>query len=44
MIVTIGLAVALVLSLIEEFQAAGKSLVGWACVIGFGVLLFSRIA
>ncbi len=44
MLLTVGLAVAVVLALVDQFQARGTSLIGWACVIGFGVLLWGRIA
>lgn len=43
MIVTIGLILAIILALIEEFRTRGQDLVGWAVVIGFGVLLIGRL-
>ena len=43
MIVTIGLILGIILALVEEFQVQGKSLVGWAVVIGFGALLIAHL-
>lgn len=43
MIVTILLILAVILALIEEFRTRGRSLVGWAVAIGFGVLLIGRL-
>lgn len=44
MIPTVLAAVALVLAIVEEFQAQGRSLVGWAVVCLAVAMLWSRLA
>ena len=43
-LVTAGLIVAVILAAIEEFRAQGQSLLAWAVIVGFGVLLLARVA
>lgn len=43
MLVTALLIAALVLALIEEFQAQGRSLIGWAVVLVAIALLIGRL-
>jgi hypothetical protein len=40
-LVIIGLAAAVILAVVEEFRAQGQSLVGWSCIVGFGILLLN---
>ena len=42
-IVLVGLIVAVILAVIDEVRAQGQSLVAWACIVGFGVLLLARV-
>lgn len=43
MIVTIGLIVAVALCAVDQFQAQGRSLLAWAGIVGFGVLLLGLL-
>jgi len=43
MLITIGLVVALVLAIVAQIEARGRSLVAWAAIIGFAVLLYGRL-
>jgi hypothetical protein len=43
MFVTIGLIVALILAVVAKIEARGRSLLAWAAIIGFAVLLYGRL-
>jgi hypothetical protein len=43
MFVTIGLIVALILAVVAQIEARGRSLLAWAAIIGFAVLLYGRL-
>lgn len=43
-LILIGLVVAVTLGIVAVLASKGKSWAGWACVVGFGVLLLARIA
>jgi uncharacterized protein YacL len=40
---TIGLIVALILAVVAQIEARGRSLLAWAAIIGFAVLLYGRL-
>lgn len=42
-IVILGLLVAVFLAVVEEFRSQGQSMVGWSCIVGFGVLLLAKL-
>lgn len=44
LIITVGLVVALVLGIVSLAQSRGTSILSWAVVIGFAVLVLERLA
>ena len=44
MIVTLGLIVAVILAIVAEVEARGRSWVAWSAIVGFAVLLYARLA
>lgn len=43
LIITVGLAVAVILGVVALVQSRATSLLAWAVTIGFGVLLLARL-
>jgi hypothetical protein len=43
-LVTVGLGVATILGAVHLIQTGFKELLGWAAVVGFGVLFLAQIA
>jgi len=44
MLITIGLVVALILAIVAEIEARGRSWIAWSAIVGWAVLLYARLA